>query len=535
MEEQIPDAPMNLSAVMGAKIHAAGEMADLIRALDWEKTSLGPIAQWPDTLVWSVNLMLESRFPTAIVWGPTMAHLYNDAFLPLTAEKHPSLLGLSARVVWAEAWHIVGPELDAVLQRGENVYRENVSVPCMRNGIIQDLYWTYSYSPIRNLSGDIEGMLIVCHDVTEPRAAIERLRESELLYERLFNSMYEGFCIIEPIETAPGEPLDFRYISANPTFVMQTGIGNVVGRTLREVIPTESDGWVQIYDDVIKTGESLRFERELTTTGRTLELFAFPCGEQKRPMVGVTFSDITVRKRAAAVEKALQKSERLAAVGRLTASIAHEINNPLEALTNLFYLALGDQGLGSETRSYLQGAEQELRRVAQITEQTLRFHRQSKTLVSVWVRDIVEPVLALYEGRLQQSRVALEKRIGGQDELSCYAGELRQVIVNLVANAFDAMRSGGRLQVRTRRATHPKTRVSGMRFTVADDGVGMDAETQTHIFEPFFTTKADTGTGLGLWVSKEIVEKHEGTFTFKSRQAPGHHGTVFSIFIKNLP
>jgi len=252
-------------------------------------------------------------------------------------------------------------------------------------------------------------------------------------------------------------------------------------------------------------------------------------------MVGVTFSDITARKRAAAVEKASQKSERLAAVGRLTASIAHEINNPLEALTNLFYLALGDQGLGSETRSYLEGAEQELRRVAQITEQTLRFHRQSKTPVSAWARDIVEPVLALYEGRLHQSRVALEKRIGSQDKLNCYAGELRQVIVNLVANAFDAMRSGGRLQVRTRPATHPKTRVSGMRFTVADDGVGMDAETQAHIFEPFFTTKADTGTGLGLWVSKEIVEKHEGTFTFKSRQAPGHHGTVFSIFIEDLP
>jgi len=190
--------------------------------------------------------------------------------------------------------------------------------------------------------------------VTEQRAAAELLRESELRYQRLFESMYEGFCIIEPIDTAPGEPLDFRYISANPTFVVQTGIGDVVGRTLREVIPTESDGWVQMYDGVVKTGVPLRFERELTTTGRTLELFAFPCGEQKRPMVGVTFSDITARKRAAAVEKASQKSERLAAVGRLTASIAHEINNPLEALTNLFYLALGDQGLGSETRSYLE-------------------------------------------------------------------------------------------------------------------------------------------------------------------------------------
>lgn len=354
MEEQIPNASVDLPAATGAKIHAAGEMADLIRALDWERTSLGPIAQWPDTLVWSVNLMLESRFPTSIFWGPTMAHLYNDAYLPLTAEKHPALLGLSAPEAWAEAWHVIGPQFEAVFQRGENIYQENVPVPCMRNGIVQDVYWTYSYSPIRNLSGDIGGILIVCHDVTEQRAAAELLRESELRYQRLFESMYEGFCIIEPIDTAPGEPLDFRYISANPTFVVQTGIGDVVGRTLREVIPTESDGWVQMYDGVVKTGVPLRFERELTTTGRTLELFAFPCGEQKRPMVGVTFSDITARKRAAAVEKASQKSERLAAVGRLTASIAHEINNPLEALTNLFYLALGDQGLGSETRSYLE-------------------------------------------------------------------------------------------------------------------------------------------------------------------------------------
>jgi len=360
------------------------------------------------------------------------------------------------------------------------------------------------------------------------------LRESERRYQTLFDSIFEAFCVIERITTAPGELVDFRYITANPTFVTQTGIGDVVGRTLREVLPGESQEWCDTYDNVLQTGQPIRFERELVAQGRTLELFAFPCGEKDRPMVGVTFSDITLRKRAAAVELALQQSEKLAAVGRLASSIAHEINNPLEAMTNLLYLALDDDQLAGNTRGYLQTAEQELRRIVQITAQTLRFHRNTITPVATSGREIVDSVLALYEGRLNSSGITVEQDIKENAQFSCYAGELRQVLVNLVANAFDVMRDGGKLLMRARLATDWKSGAKGIRFTVADSGIGMSAGTQARLFKPFFTTKEDTGTGLGLWLSKGIIAKHKGSLTVRSRQAPGPHGTVFAVFLVDL-
>jgi PAS domain S-box-containing protein len=237
--------------------------------------------------------------------------------------------------------------------------------------------------------------------------------------------------------------------------------------------------------------------------------------------------DITAQKRA---EAALIKSEKLAAVGRLASSIAHEINNPLEAVTNLLYLA--QQGVkDADVARYLELAEQELRRVAVIANQTLRFHRQQSRPVMIAAAGLLESVLSIYEGRLRNSRIAVEQKLRDAAEVRGLDGEMRQVLNNMVDNAIDSMPTGGRLVLRSRTATDWRTGRSGLMLTVADTGSGMDKATQGKVFEAFFTTKGIGGTGLGLWISQEIMHRHEGRILVRSSREPERHGTVVLLFL----
>ncbi len=232
-------------------------------------------------------------------------------------------------------------------------------------------------------------------------------------------------------------------------------------------------------------------------------------------------------------EISLRQSEKLAVVGRMASSIAHEINNPLEAVTNLVYLAR--RGVVSpEVGEILEQAERELARVSHITAATLRFHRQTAEPHIVDIEEILESVLVLYEGRLKANQVVVERRYSLHPSICCQAVEVRQVIANLVSNAIDAMlkdTSVRRLVVRLRKAADPVTGEEGVRVMIADSGVGIKESVRIHVFEPFFTTKSATGTGLGLWLSSETVAKHKGTLRFRSRTEGQHRGTVFSLFL----
>jgi signal transduction histidine kinase len=229
--------------------------------------------------------------------------------------------------------------------------------------------------------------------------------------------------------------------------------------------------------------------------------------------------------------EALRKSEKLAVAGKLAASIAHEINNPLAAVTNLNYL-IGTSGTIEEARHYAGLAQRELARVAEITTQTLRFYRQQTRPARAQVAEIVDSVLALFQARLTTSQIVVERQYRRSDPLLCFAGELRQLVANLVGNAIDAMRSGGRLTLRVAPACRlHEARQAGVRVIIADTGVGILPELRPKLFEPFFTTKTLTGTGLGLWVSDQITRNHGGAIRFRSCVTPGKSGTVFSIFL----
>ena len=240
-------------------------------------------------------------------------------------------------------------------------------------------------------------------------------------------------------------------------------------------------------------------------------------------MAGVNF-DITEKKR---IEQALLKSEKLAAVGRLAASVSHEINNPLESVTNLLFLIEREKD-DARRHEYIVIAQQELARVTEIAKQTLRFHRQPSQRSTASAGELTDSVLMLFRGRIAQAGVNVTTEYAPDDTFLCYASEVRQVIANLVSNALDASLTGGKVRIRTKVITSPNLGRS-IQVTVADTGRGMNSATQKLIYEPFFTTKESTGTGLGLWVSLEIARKHNGVIRVRSSTDPKNSGTVFTV------
>jgi signal transduction histidine kinase len=227
-------------------------------------------------------------------------------------------------------------------------------------------------------------------------------------------------------------------------------------------------------------------------------------------------------------QEALRRSEKLAVTGRLAASIAHEINNPLEAVTNLLYLMRNDPSPDSLKR-YLDDADQELARVTEITTQTLRFYREPNKPVQTALAGIVQSVLVLYHSRLAAANITVHHQITiPSGSVLSSPGELRQIIANIIGNSIDAMRRGGRLRIRISRSKM-RDGSDGIRLTIGDTGSGIPRELLPRIFEPFITTKGETGTGLGLWVTQEIVNRNGWTMAVRSSQRAGHSGTVFSF------
>jgi len=247
-------------------------------------------------------------------------------------------------------------------------------------------------------------------------------------------------------------------------------------------------------------------------------------------------SNISVRTKrgtvVASAQEQLLRSARLADMGRLTASISHEINNPLEAVANLLYLARTDPDIPPQSNEYLRMAEEELGRVSRIVSQTLRFQRSESSLTEMEPQTLVESVLLLHRGQLHNMPigVAQQNRISGA--LVAPEGDVRQILNNLIGNAIDAMGGqGGTLTVRTSAGRNPKTGTSGLRITVSDTGNGMSRAITSHIFEPFYTTKGSAGSGLGLWISRTLARKHGGDLTVRSCTNGPRHGTTFSLFL----
>jgi PAS domain S-box-containing protein len=402
----------------------------------------------------------------------------------------------------------------------------------------QSRWWWIRARPIRDASGSILHWLGVAIDIDDRKTFAEMLLQKQAETERQ-RAELETIYDTAPVGLALFDPVEFRYLRVNDHQAAIIGLPKekILGRPIAEIAPLA--GLKELFQQVA-AGTPVRnhvLEGELPTRPDQHRYWSVNYSpvygaDGKVEAIAAVVVEITHQKKA---ENALIQSEKLAAVGRLASSISHEINNPLEAITNLLYLINLSDDLPAGARAYVHTAQSELSRVCQIATQTLRFHRQAVRATNVTAADLVDAVLNLYQGRLANSSIKVEACYATQTRILCFENDIRQVLNNLIANAIDAMRRGGRLIVRAHDATDRspgQSRVRhGIRITIADTGHGMSPEVRARLFEPFYTTKDLNGTGLGLWISAGIVSRHQGRLSFRSSQHPIHHGTIFSLFL----
>jgi two-component system NtrC family sensor kinase len=379
-------------------------------------------------------------------------------------------------------------------------------------------------SKVQALEGGADGYLTHPIDATVLVATVKsllRLKQAELIsrqsaqqWQSTVDALPEYLVLLDT---------DNKVVRCNRAFV------DLSGKTFNEVIG--HDG-VAILRQVLGSAdflthtESARYvaEQQHGQHWFLVTADAVMTGAQRFGSI-VVLTNITERKLA---EETLRHTEKLAATGRLAQTIAHEINNPLEALTNLIYLSshTDDQ---HQIQGFLQQATRELERVAKITKQILSFHRETKVPVELDFQDMVQSVLALYVIQLEAKHINVDYKKGSAFCIHGFPGELRQVFANLIGNAIDASPDHGRLCLRIRKGSLHA--VPGVVFTIHDEGPGIPKDLRNRVLEPFFTTKELKGTGLGLWLANSLVMKHRGTLRFRSRRVSGGTGTCFRVFL----
>lgn len=268
----------------------------------------------------------------------------------------------------------------------------------------------------------------------------------------------------------------------------------------------------------------------MTKTGERIQvsLSISPVRDNSGVIVGAskTLRNVSARKLA---ETSLLQAEKLAAAGRMAASIAHEINNPLEAVTNLIFLAKSNAGNPDDVRAFLSEAESEVARVSHLAKQTLGFYREHSSPVETTLADLVNQAVVVYQRKCTEADIAVDLSLRALRKLTVRKGEMMQVISNLIANAIHAMPSGGTLSIGTEDSEIADD--PGILLTIADTGVGIPEEHLTRIFEAFFTTRGAIGTGIGLFVAKQFVEGHNGTIRVESSTDALSHGTKMCVFM----
>ncbi len=280
-------------------LQGGGEMGELTRSFDWSTSTLGTPDQWPQTMRTSLSILLHSKFPMFLFWGDDLICFYNDAYRPSLGNdgKHPAV-GKKGADVWPEIWPVIKPLIDQVQSTMESSWSEDQLIPIYRNGKLEDVYWTFSYSPVMNELGNTAGVFVTCVETTGKVQNLHKLEESEARYRSLFNSMDQGFCVFEMIFDASGAPVDYRFLEINAVFEAQTGLKNAVGKTARELVPDLEKKWFELYGRIATSGQTERFIQGSSAMGRWFDVNAFRVGDPAARKVALLFTDITERQLA---------------------------------------------------------------------------------------------------------------------------------------------------------------------------------------------------------------------------------------------
>ena len=386
--------------------------------------------------------------------------------------------------------------------------------------------------PVKDDKGTVVRWFGTCTEVGEELRAVAALRESE----QRFRTATEAVSAVLWTNDATGEMQGDQ--PGWSAFTGQTREQYQGYGWAKAVHPEDAQPTIAAWQQVVHVGKLFAFEhrvRRFDGVYRLCSVRALPIRHEDgsvREWVGV-HTDITAQRQA---EQALRRNDRLAIAGRLAATMAHEISNPLDSIHSLLYL-LRHTSLDPEQQALCETMEGEIRRVSDIANDSLKLHRQATAPAAARSEDLVRSVLALFSGRARIAGIEVKCRFSATKQVYGREGELRQVLANLVGNAIDAMTGAGPsriLHLRTRDAVGPSGEAA-LLFTLADTGPGIPPDLLSTIFEPFVTTKGDKGTGLGLWISNEIIHNHHGRITVRSSQNPERHGTVFHVILPLHP
>ncbi|HVW29987.1 MAG TPA: ATP-binding protein [Polyangiaceae bacterium] len=550
--------PVRKSPDRPAWLDGGGQMAELVRAFDWSATALGPIDSWPGCLTTMVGVMLHSRQPMFLWWGSELIQIYNDAYVPsFGVGKHPRALGQRGRDCWQEIWPIIGPQIDDVLQRGKPCWFEDALVPIFRNGAIEDVYWTYGYSPVFDEAGRIAGVLVICNETTArvqataakeaARALVDHERERIL---RFFSQAPAGICLLR----GP----DFVFEFANEQYQRLVGRTDIVGKPLLEALPElVGQGFDDVLRQVVQSNETffghevqVKLARERRAPQSLSDVYCTfiysPMRDVNGAVEGVSVFALDVtpqvlaRQKLEALASQLQRSaaERNAllataqrerenaehanrAKDEFLTTASHELRTPLTAILGWARLLRAGH---LDPSGYLRGVETiernalaQVRLIEDILDGsriiTGKLRLETRPLD---LRRLVQAAVETVRPAADAKNIALCSEV---DETAVHVvgdpERLQQVVWNLCNNAIKFTPKGGAVSVRLRRIG------TDVELEVSDNGQGIAPDFLPHVFERFrqgegSTTRRYGGLGLGLALVRHLIEAHGGSVSAES-------------------
>jgi signal transduction histidine kinase len=542
-----------------------GEMGALTRAKDWSKTPVGAVETWPQSLCTTLGILLNSKFPMFLFWGPEHICFYNDAYRPSLGNdgKHPAILGQKGAEFWSEIWDFIKPLIDQVLTEGEATWHEDHLLPIYRNGKMEDVYWTFSYSPVNNDEGKIDGVLVICNETTDKVNILKKLEDSNKRYLNNILQTPNAMCIFR------GENHVVEIANELMLEIWERKEHEILHKPIFEVLPeVRGQGLDEILHTVYTTGERFSVYElpvKLSRKGKIENTFINVVYEALKEPDGTISgivaiaNDITdqkdfttqlekeVHERTAQLEL---KNRDLINMNIELQSFAyissHDLQEPLRKIQT-FASRLSDldeQNISANAKTYLSRIEFAAKRMQTLIQDLLSYSRTNsaeRVFVTVSLDDIAEEIKSDFSERIEEKNAKVNFAPLG--EATVIPFQFRQLLHNLVGNALKFSRIDVPpvidIKANKIKGSNFKQRIDYpdkiyYHLKISDNGIGFDAEYKERIFDVFQRLNTDSefaGTGIGLAIVKKIVENHKGIITANGEK---NKGATFDIYIPEL-
>jgi signal transduction histidine kinase len=547
-------------------IDGGGEMGKLTREFDWANSALGVPEQWPRSLRTTLGILLHSAFPMFLFWGKDLICFYNDAYRPSLGEngKHPAV-GKKGKEVWREIWHFIGPLITDVMEKGEPVWYEDQYLPIYRNGHMEDVYWTFSYSPAYGDNGAIEGVFVTCVETTGSVNMLRKLEENEMLLQKrvaentreiinqkdlldsIMRNSSNGISVSEVIRDDKGNVVDARTILANNSAVRFTGLPEEIylSKTAVEIDPDLMESaYGKSCLRTLETGEPFIMQYFLEVTRRWLELTVSKMSEERLIHI---FTDVTeVKEAQLRLENLVLELKRSNSnLEDFAYAASHDLKEPVRKIR--FYAdyirqMLSDRMTDVEKR-YLDKMDSASRRMGALIDDLLAYSQVSMEKAepeTVSLEEVVVKVLEDLDLEIEQRKAKIE--VGSLGTSRGDEGQLRQVFHNLLSNSLKYNHPERAPRIRISSTVMPAKNIAGLRLhgdeekkfreiIVEDNGIGFrqsDAEKIFSVFTRLHNTDEYVGTGVGLSIVRKVVENHGGIVFAEGE--PGK-GASFRIYL----